>query len=350
MPLNIQDIFPNYNVGLNKIGFFFGAGTSKEAGFPLTIDLTRNVINKLGDDEKKLLEDIFQLERMDFSSADGSPDIEVISNLVYKHLLSQSFEGIEVLEESIRKNIFSELTSIKKPNLENHILFLKALKKLLFNRAESIWIFTTNYDLLFEMAAMEAEIPVYNGFEGILNRYFDINRLHLKYGKTETGRFQENKEPNIKLIKLHGSISWFKRNEKIYEKDDSNQTVNESRIMILPRIQKVIDTLEYPYDHLFRYSNQIIGTQCLYIVSCGYSFRDQHINDQLIIPYLQANKIHLTAFFDREPENINQFKQFSAFNYLTANKKYFSGKEIEETSDTWKFSEFVKLFTDASGM
>jgi len=39
MPLTLEDIFPNFNTGLSNIGFFFGAGTSKEAGYPLTNDL-----------------------------------------------------------------------------------------------------------------------------------------------------------------------------------------------------------------------------------------------------------------------------------------------------------------------
>ena len=47
MALKIEDVFPNANTGLSSIGFFFGAGTSKEAGYPLTEDLTKEVLEGL---------------------------------------------------------------------------------------------------------------------------------------------------------------------------------------------------------------------------------------------------------------------------------------------------------------
>jgi len=85
------------------------------------------------------------------------------------------------------------------------------------HRNESIWIFTTNYDLVFELAASIAKIPIYNGFEGIAQRFFDIERIELTYGKINSNRmFELFNEPHIKLIKLHGSISWFKEGDDVY--------------------------------------------------------------------------------------------------------------------------------------
>lgn len=349
MTLNIEDMFPNINTGLSNIGFFFGAGTSKEAGYPLTDVLTKSVINKLSHDEQDILKELLKKENIDYSFEEGCPDIEIISDLIFKYNLSENNGKFNNLEISIREKIVEELISINNPNIEIHVKFLTALKKLISTRAESIWVFTTNYDLLFEIAAMKARLPIYNGFEGVLNRYFDIERFGLRYGTIEKQKFHEYKEPCIRLFKLHGSISWFKEGKNIYETGDYKLSSKEIRSMILPRKQKVMDTLEHPYDNLFRYAIQIIGNQCKYIASCGYSFRDQHINDQLIIPKLRGGNIRFTALFKEEPENIEQFKQFSSFNYLTKNKIYLDRKEINETSDLWKFSQFVELFVNKAG-
>ncbi len=348
--MNIEQIFPNINTGLSNIGFFFGAGTSKEAGYPLTTKLTKDIISKLSAEEQEILKGILDHEGISYSFEEGNPDIEEISDLIYKHKLSDSSIDIEKLEKSIREKICNELTSVESPNLKSHVKFLMSLKKLMVNRAESIWIFTTNYDLSFESAAMLAGIPIYNGFEGILDRYFDIERLNLKYGVVERRLFKEYKEPNVKIIKLHGSISWFKKDAMVFERGNCLSIDNDSRCMVLPRKQKVIDTLEYPYDKLFRYAVSIIGNQCKYLISCGYSFRDQHINDQLIIPKLREGKIKFMALFEKEPENIEQFKQFPSFNYLTKEKMYIDGNETQESSDCWKFSKFADLLANKAGV
>lgn len=350
MSLGLSDLFPNAGIGLNNIGFFFGAGASKEAGYPLTDGLTMNVINNLNSREYKTLIRLLERERISYSADSGTPDIEVISDVINKHKNYYKSKEIDGLERTIRMGIVKELLSVKNPNLEYHVRFLKALKRMMSGRAESIWIFTTNYDLLFEMAAMDAEIAIYNGFEGILGRYFDIDRINLSHGKiTNERKFEDYREPNIKLIKLHGSISWFKQGNKVYELCDQ-KSANEFRSMILPRKQKVIDTLEHPYDKLFRYAVHVLGDKCKYILSCGYSFRDQHINDQLIIPKLRESRINFTALCEYEPENIDQMKQFSSFNYIFKDKQYLKGTEIDNKSDLWKFSNFVELLASNAGI
>jgi hypothetical protein len=46
MALKLEDVFP-ISSGCTNIGFFFGAGTSAEAGYPLTIDLTKRIVSRL---------------------------------------------------------------------------------------------------------------------------------------------------------------------------------------------------------------------------------------------------------------------------------------------------------------
>ena len=347
MPLGLATLFPNINIGLNSIGFLFGAGTSKEAGYPLTNRLTIDVFQRLHSSKQILIKEILSKEGMTFSEEEGYPDIETITDLVLKYSISPDLEEVA---EAIRENILKELTSVQIVTLEHHIKFLASLKILTRERPEVIWLFTTNYDLLFEMAAMETEIPIYNGFDGTLFRYFDFDKIKLKRGHTTKREFFEERSPRIQLIKLHGSVSWFKKEERVYETCECKSPVGGSRIMVLPRRQKVIDTLEHPYDKLFRYAREVIGTQCKYIVTCGYSFRDQHVNEQLMIPSLKEGKVRLFGVVKEKPPIFEELMKYPSFNYLSEDEIYINGVKNKEDSDLWQFSKFASLFASRVGI
>jgi hypothetical protein len=283
MSIYIDKIFPNIKTGLCNVGFFLGAGTSKVSGYPIGKDLTKLVIEKLGQQEKGMVEKLLKDKNITYDFKEGIPDIEILADMMLKERTTIQSDDLLKIETLIKKNIIEVFAEIKNPILTSHIKFLSLIKKLCQNRAVSIWLFTTNYDLLLELAAMEVKVPIYNGFEGIFARYFDVDKIDLVHG-TKKVFFHEYKEPIIKLIKLHGSISWYKKDNEIYEiSDNYPRKENFERIMILPNREKTFECMENPYDKLFRYANQIIGNQCKYLVSCGYSFRDRHINEQLII-------------------------------------------------------------------
>ncbi|PKP41051.1 MAG: hypothetical protein CVT93_09755 [Bacteroidetes bacterium HGW-Bacteroidetes-10] len=343
MDITLSDLFPNSNIGLSQIGFFFGAGSSYAAGYPLTYQLTIDVLNKLTKTEIELIEKILITEGIILNISKGEPDIEIISDKLNKAKASGGYAGVDLLIESIRKQIVSVISEIVNPNLEWHVSFLKGLKKRMQHRNESIWIFTTNYDLLFELAASIVKIPIFNGFEGIAQRFFDIERLELTYGKIKSNRtFEQLNEPHINLIKLHGSTSWFKEGNNIYESFSPDKTDN--RCMILPKRTKVIETLESPYDKLFRYASSVIGKQCKFIVSCGYSYRDEHINDILFSSKLRDNSIRVFALSKDETPEILQLKDNPSFHYMVSNKLHYNGKDTDGTFDLWNFKKFIELF------
>jgi hypothetical protein len=62
MDITLSDLFPNSNTGLSQIGFFFGAGSSFAAGYPLTYQLTIDVLKKLSTTEIELIEKILKTE------------------------------------------------------------------------------------------------------------------------------------------------------------------------------------------------------------------------------------------------------------------------------------------------
>jgi len=343
MDITLSDLFPNSNTGLSQIGFFFGAGSSYAAGYPLTYQLTIDVLEKLNSTEIKLIEKILKAEGLNLNVSKGEPDIEIISDKLNQAKARGGYAGVNLLIDSIRKQIVSVISEIANPNLEWHVNFLKGLKKRMQHRNESVWIFTTNYDLLFEFAASIVKIPIFNGFEGIAQRFFDIERLELTYGKIKPNRtFEQLNEPHINLIKLHGSTSWFKESNNIIESFSPEKT--ENRCMILPKRTKVIETLESPYDKLFRYASSVIGKQCKFIVSCGYSYRDKHINDILFSSKLRDNSIRVFALSKDETPEIIQLKDNPSFHYMVSNKLHYNGKDTDGIFDLWDFKKFIELF------
>lgn len=353
MTITIEDLFPNINTSLGNIGFLFGAGTSKDAGYPLTSELTRNILNKLSDDEKGIIEDLFIRKELEFSTDNGTLDIETITDIITEYRLSSGSEissELQPIEKHIQNLIIEEIKGVNNPILKFHILFYKALKRLINDRYEPIWIFTPNYDILFELAAGKAEIPVNNCFEGIFKRYFSINTMDLVKGRITNIKsgFELFKMPCIKLIKLHGSISWFKEENQIFEE---NPYINERNPTIIhPRRRKLVDTLEQPFSHLFEYSSRILGRKCKYLVSCGFSFRDEHINERLLIPKLRERKIRIMALFNSEPEHIDELKAFKSFNYITRDSCYINGVEKSFGANIGIFNNLVKLFCEKSGL
>lgn len=343
MDITLSDLFPNANIGLSQIGFFFGAGSSFAAGYPLTYQLTIEVFKKLTAEEIELIEKILKNENITLNVANGEPDIELLSDIINRAKASGGYADIDLLIESIRRHIVDVISEVTSPNLEHHLRFFKGLKKIMSHRNESVWIFTTNYDLVFELAASMAKIPVYNGFEGIYQRFFDIERIELAYGKINSNRrFEPFNEPHIKLIKLHGSTSWFKDGDDVIESFSSEK--RDNRCMILPKRTKVTETLEAPYDKLFRYASSVIGKQCKFIVSCGYSYRDEHINDILFNPKLRSNSIRVFALSKDETSEILKLKEYPSFHYMVNNKLYYNGKDIDGVFDLWDFKKFVELF------
>ncbi len=343
MSFTVSQLFPGIETCLNSIGFLFGAGASKEAGFPLIEELTTTVVENLAPASRKTLDEIIKAENLNNDATTGEPNIEIISDLATKYFVNTQESRFRELVNSIQKLIVNTIISVKKPDLTHHIEFLNALKQRAQGTAATVTVLTTNYDVLFELAAGKTGVLIETGFDGSLHRSFSPRVFDLKRGTIENKRFAEYPELRINLLKLHGSVSWFKDGPQIIESGIDLYTKAQERAMVLPRRQKVLDTLSPPFDQLIIRASRILGLSCKYIVSCGFSFGDQHINDQLIFPKLQDGKIRLTALCGQEPECLSDLKKFPAFSAGFPNSCYIDRMDVGTGTDLWKFSTLVKL-------
>ena len=164
------------------------------------------------------------------------------------------------------------------------------------SRKTPISIFTTNYDLFNEIALDELGFSYNNGFSGTYRRKF--NPISYNYMYVENMNLHRDVWERVasffNLIKLHGSISWLRRDGEVWEQDIKDIRDDET-VMIYPTPLKDRSTLMTPYSDLFRVmENRIVQRNSVLIV-IGYSFSDDHIN-RVILNGLSVPSFRLVVF------------------------------------------------------
>ena len=130
MSICIDKIIPNIKSGFCNVGFFLGAGTSRGAGYPIGKDLSKLVIEKLGQEEKSIIEKFLKDKNITFNFKEGIPDIEILADMILKERTTTQSDNLLKIENLIRKNIIEVFAEIKTPILTSHIKFLSLIKKL----------------------------------------------------------------------------------------------------------------------------------------------------------------------------------------------------------------------------
>lgn len=133
------------------------------------------------------------------------------------------------------------------------------------DRDHPVELFTTNYDLLFEEAFEEVRAPLFDGFAGAREPFFDPVSV------------ANNDLPPrwTRLWKLHGSLGWA-----------SNETGEVVRVggdkaaahLIYPEHIKYDQTRKAPYSALFDRLRGFLSTPDTLLIASGFSFADAHVS------------------------------------------------------------------------
>lgn len=345
MTLTLAKVLPNLTGGLGNTGFLFGAGTSVEAGYPMMAGLTRTVVSALTASERDALDEALAAAGSAYDDAGASPNIESIADLVMGHAINSGKLLFTVLEERLRQLVTEAILAVANPSLDHHVRFLSLLKQRAYGRAACVYILTTNYDVLFELAGAQAGVVVETGFIGSVERFFDHQRFTTACGAVQPqSRFAEHPVLTVRLIKLHGSVAWVARGGTVFERHPKSIDIGEQRVMVLPRRRKVMDTLQPPHDTLFAVTSRALGADCKYLASCSFSFSDEHINESLLVPAVAGGKVKLFALCAQETEGMAPMKSAGAFSAGFDVGGFTNGMAHTEGTDCWKFSRFVDLF------
>lgn len=145
-------------------------------------------------------------------------------------------------------------------------------------RESPVEIFTSNYDLLMEQALEECGVPYFDGFAGARKPRFDLRAM------------EEDALPPrwARLWKLHGSINWYQTETGgVFRGTTTEQ--DAARRVIHPSYLKYQEGRRLPYLAMIDRLRAFLKQPTVALVFCGYSFRDEHINE-VIVQGLQSTQ------------------------------------------------------------
>lgn len=281
---------------IDNLSFLIGSGCSS------------NIINKTetGIPVMKALYDGFFAENPDFEIAGkktiGEYDqnleniIEALSAVRITNQIieidAQADEKMKMVRNYLRRRIVSGLVSA-----DVKAIYKEFYKKITQKtRKTPINIFTTNYDLFNEMALDELGFPYNNGFVGTYKRKFSPSSYNYIYVENMnlSRDVWERVSSFFNLVKLHGSISWIRKDGQVWEQD--YETVSDDdTVMIYPTPLKDRNTLMTPYSDLFRAMENRLMQKNSVLIVMGYSFGDDHIN-RVILNALAVPSFRLVVF------------------------------------------------------
>lgn len=289
---------------MDNISFLIGAGCSsnlvneQETGIPGMLNLYKDFFSE--NPEFKIAdEDIYELFDENLERMLETMGAIQVANTI-KSVDDSIDEKISKVQLFLRKKIIAGLDSQEVKRIYKDF-YSKITQR---NRKSPISIFTTNYDLFNEFALDELGFQYNNGFSGTYRRKF--NPISYNYTYVENMNLNKNVWERVSsffnLIKLHGSISWNRKEGEIWEQDYKDIKETDT-VMIYPTPLKDRTTLMTPYSDLFRVmENRIVQKNSVLIV-LGYSFSDDHIN-RVILNGLSVPSFRLVVF--GKSTNINK--------------------------------------------
>lgn len=297
-----------------RIGFLFGAGTSYATGLascsmPTIDNMTRIVVDAVAAESTLFGSAIHgmkteaQREGAHFNVESLLSSIEAKRAVIGDGQLNGlDAAGFKKLSGAV-KNQVVKLVSVHDGLSPND-------RKKLAHARLSNWIqkarrrfpseiFTTNYDFLFEIALEGSGIPYFDGFSGGFEPFFcpeAVEDLDAYPGL-------------VKLWKMHGSIGWSYRD---LDKAVVRQAkTSEDSILIYPSHLKYSDSKKQPYVGLIDRLCAFLQQDDAVLITCGYSFGDDHINERIVTSLRRGASSHVIALLYDQGEGENGASVFS---------------------------------------
>lgn len=197
-------------------------------------------------------------------------------------------------------------------DIESHLEFIDTLfnhaSAGVHERRKTVNIFTTNYDTLLEDALALNKVPYWDGFAGGA-----VAQRTQRYGEPAPTNGQR-----ANLIKMHGSIDWFLCDKGYVWRVRANDRYpkTDRRVLIYPQATKYIATQQDPFSSQFDlFRKSLNSRQSNTLAVCGYSFGDDHINNEIEFALSkEENKTVLLAFLeckDDMPECLEKWRRSS---------------------------------------
>ncbi|EKN6389353.1 SIR2 family protein [Yersinia enterocolitica] len=359
--------------------WLLGAGISYNAKIPLMYPLTNRVVELLNDSP-----DVLKL--VNVLKAQLPQDVHI------EHILSQLGDYSAIASRSVTKEIsigntiftLDQIESAHNEILNNiadtirygyvegekrevgdkdnfivriddHFNFIKTLfynlRAGINERRKPVRLFTTNYDTLLEDALSLNKIPYWDGFSGGAVAY-----RNYRYGQSEPVS-----EAKAYVVKMHGSIDWYQNDDgylwRVRDRDTYPQ--KNHRVLIYPQSTKYVATQKDPFSSQFDLFRKAISSPSYNVlIVCGYSFGDEHINQEISLSMSNPDSKTVLLAFCQEinggiPDVLNTWRKevWGKRIYIaTQEGLYVSDKPVlkrkEKYDDWWTFSGITTVMKE----
>lgn len=160
-------------------------------------------------------------------------------------------------------------------------------------RKVAVEVFTTNYDTLLERGFEEERAPVFDGFVGSRRPFFSTaSLLHSEAAPARNW---------TRLWKIHGSVNWHWEEEHGDGKRIVRGAEGTNGELIFPSVHKYDESRKQPYVAILEHLRHVLDrdTETL-LISAGYSFGDEHINEVIFDALEARDRTHLVALQFKE--------------------------------------------------
>ncbi|HUD19577.1 MAG TPA: SIR2 family protein [Patescibacteria group bacterium] len=218
-----------------------------------------------------------------------------------------------ILYESLETNAAEKIKlSDTKENYDSFLTFWAdtVSKRSLHIVNKQVNFFTTNFDMFMEDSCERLGVPYNDGFTGQINPIFSVANFN-KIQKYKSLQFDNTSDiPLFNLIKLHGSVSWVAKGEKITYSDSSHIPDNLATksgsdfskqyrkiAVINPNAEKHFETvLDTNYASMLRKFTLELEKENSVLVVVGFSLEDKHIKD-LLYGVMKSNPTLIVVYF-----------------------------------------------------
>lgn len=384
----MNDCFAQFDAHLKscELSWLLGAGISYDANLPLMYPLTKKIRTTLAKESRELFRGLFaslirelpehcHIEHILSHLGDYIALAERHKdNVVYINSFKAPLVDLEKLHALILSIIADvikcgyitdtegneiEQGTIDKPivKINTHLEFIDNLFTKSFagisEQKRPINLFTTNYDTLLEDALALNRIPYWDGFSGGAVAFRSFT-----YGDDiPLAEYRAN------VVKLHGSIDWFMCDKgyvwRIRDKDTYPK--NKTRVLIYPKATKYVATQQDPFSSQFDLLRRTLNSpQSNVLAICGYSFGDEHINNEIEFALSkETNKTVLLIFTEGRgtlPPILDKWLSlpFSDRLYIASSQGLYAGnktpiKPNDYYNDCWTFKGVTHILENGWG-
>lgn len=198
----------------------------------------------------------------------------------------------------------------------NYVRFVKTVHKILNARAKvpglskKINLFTTNIDVMHEIALEHSQVEWNCGFSGVMNPIFSESNYSRTVHSTSRYYGRNYELPVFNLYKLHGSLNW-----KYGDKDENNTIELDKDLEQVAVVESLLKTIE--------------GGSLLVPISGDEDFE-------------ALTKLLPTAFDDIELSNVQSFvEEYEKLPIVNPSKRKFSTTVLD-----MHFYELLRIYAN----